>query len=79
MSTETVPLISIGASKDIDYIIRKLYDLEERLGGSMKLADNKGKGGDEFNRTSTRIMENIFQVRGKYNEMSRKRAIRISR
>lgn len=69
-------LMSIGGCNDISYILRRLLEIEERLGGTQKLADSKG---DEFDRIRTTILEKIYSVRGKMNEMAKKKASDRSR
>lgn len=62
--------MSIGACKDINFIIRRLLEIEEKLGGTKKLAESKG---DEFDRIRNTILETIHRVRGKMNELAKKK------
>lgn len=62
--------MSIGACNDINYILRRLMEIEERLGGSQKLAEAKG---DEFDKIRSTVLEKIYSVRGKMNEMAKKK------
>lgn len=62
--------MSIGACNDINFIIRRLLELEEKLGGQKKLAESKG---DEFDRIRTTVLENIHRVRGRMNELAKKK------
>lgn len=65
------PLPSIAGSNDIKYIIKKLLDLEERLGGTQKQAT--GAKLDEFEANCRRITENIYSIRSKQNELVKKK------
>lgn len=63
--------MAIAGSNDIDYIIRKLQEIEERLGGTKKTG--KDKNADEFESTKTQVLELIYQIRGKMNELQKKK------
>ena len=66
--------MSIAGSNDIDYIISKLAEIEEKLGGKKK--QKKGDGGsDEFDNSKTQVLENIYEIRGKMNEMQKKKDV----
>ena len=62
--------MSIGACNDINFIIRRLLEVEEKLGGKKKLEEGKG---DEFDRIRTTILENIHTIRQRQNELTKKK------
>lgn len=63
--------MSIAGCKDIKVIIKKLYELEEKLGGTKKLQDGKSK--DEIDQMKIAIYENIKKVKDNWSDYIRKK------
>lgn len=63
--------MSIAGCKDIKVIIKKLYELEEKLGGTKKLQDGQSK--DEIDQMKIAIYENIKKVKDNWSDYIRKK------